>query len=372
MWCSTQGIYGARSELAAAFELELDQVRVLCEYMGGGFGSKIGCGDTGVIWRPSSRAAPGGRCGWCSPAREENLSAGFRTPADRAHRRSAPTRTARCRRSRPSGDGHWGRPDGSFPVLEPAKAVYQCDNVHTMVLPMRQNLGPSAAFRAPGVMEGTWALEQTRSTSWPKRSASTRSSCAAETMPIETRAAGGLLVQASVGVLRPRRASCRGGATATSFAVDGRIRRGMGCASQYWWGGGGPPGLRRGSRRPHRPAGADRAACRISAPARSPPARSSWPSGWASRSSRSRCRPATRALAGHGPMSGWVDDARVDRPGGALGRPPRPHPAARAGRRPVRDLGGRPDARGRRGALDRRHSAHGRSPRSPPSSATPG
>ena len=31
------------------------------------------------------------------------------------------------------------------------------------------------------------------------------------------------------------------GSAATQLRGEGRIRRGMGCASQYWWGGGGPP-----------------------------------------------------------------------------------------------------------------------------------
>ena len=95
----------------------------------------------------------------------------------------------------------------SFPVLEPVKAVYQCDNVHTMVLPIRQNLGPSAAFRAPGVMEGTWALENAMDELAEKLAID----------PLELRRrnhadrdqGGGqrVLVEAAAGVLRPRRAA---------------------------------------------------------------------------------------------------------------------------------------------------------------------
>jgi hypothetical protein len=48
------------------------------------------------------------------------------------------------------GDDGW-----AFPVLEPAKSLYACPNLRAMVVPVRQNLGPAAAFRAPGVMEGT-------------------------------------------------------------------------------------------------------------------------------------------------------------------------------------------------------------------------
>src|SRR6185437_9571509 len=49
VWSSTQGIFAARDELARAFELEPDDVRVVCEYMGGGFGGKQGSGPEGYL-----------------------------------------------------------------------------------------------------------------------------------------------------------------------------------------------------------------------------------------------------------------------------------------------------------------------------------
>jgi xanthine dehydrogenase YagR molybdenum-binding subunit len=42
IWESTQGIFNTRSDVAAAFGLKLTQVRVIKEYMGGGFGAKNG------------------------------------------------------------------------------------------------------------------------------------------------------------------------------------------------------------------------------------------------------------------------------------------------------------------------------------------
>ena len=238
-WCSTQGIYSARSELAATFGLELDQVRVLCEYMGGGFGAKIGCGDTG---RDRDRAlAPNraGRCGWCCPAARRTC------PPDSARR---PTCTSSSGATRDGvltaieahavmglGSAGW-----SFPVLEPVKAVYQCDNVHTMVLPIRQNLGPSAAFRAPGVMEGTWALEN----------AMDELAEALGIDPLELRRRnhadrdqGGGRAYSSKRLLAcyDRAEQLSGWSDREQLRGDGRIRRGMGCATQYWWGGGAPP-----------------------------------------------------------------------------------------------------------------------------------
>jgi xanthine dehydrogenase YagR molybdenum-binding subunit len=44
VWASTQGVVGTRDGLAALFGLEQDSVRVLCPYVGGGFGCK------GAMW----------------------------------------------------------------------------------------------------------------------------------------------------------------------------------------------------------------------------------------------------------------------------------------------------------------------------------
>jgi xanthine dehydrogenase YagR molybdenum-binding subunit len=43
-WASTQGVFSVRESLAGNLKLPQNQVRVLCEYMGGGFGSKLGAG----------------------------------------------------------------------------------------------------------------------------------------------------------------------------------------------------------------------------------------------------------------------------------------------------------------------------------------
>ena len=39
-WISTQGINGARENFASALGIPQANVRVICQYMGGGFGSK--------------------------------------------------------------------------------------------------------------------------------------------------------------------------------------------------------------------------------------------------------------------------------------------------------------------------------------------
>ena len=48
-WASTQGISSVRDGLAGALQLDQSKVRVITEFMGGGFGSKFGAGVEGVL-----------------------------------------------------------------------------------------------------------------------------------------------------------------------------------------------------------------------------------------------------------------------------------------------------------------------------------
>ncbi|MDA0712183.1 MAG: xanthine dehydrogenase family protein molybdopterin-binding subunit [bacterium] len=57
VWCSTQGVVSVRDELAEHFKLPKESVRVLCQYMGGGFGSKFGAGAEGLAASILARTA---------------------------------------------------------------------------------------------------------------------------------------------------------------------------------------------------------------------------------------------------------------------------------------------------------------------------
>jgi len=56
VWCSTQGVFSVRDDLAVYFSLPPDSVRVLCEYLGGGFGSKFGATPEMVVAARLSKA----------------------------------------------------------------------------------------------------------------------------------------------------------------------------------------------------------------------------------------------------------------------------------------------------------------------------
>ena len=49
IYASTQGTSSVREEFADVFKLPKSKVRVITEYMGGGFGANFGAGNEGVI-----------------------------------------------------------------------------------------------------------------------------------------------------------------------------------------------------------------------------------------------------------------------------------------------------------------------------------
>ena len=77
IYISTQFISGVRDEVASKLDLAPDKVRVVCEFMGGGFGSKNGAGDhTYIAAELAKRTGRPVRC--MLTRREENLAAGNR------------------------------------------------------------------------------------------------------------------------------------------------------------------------------------------------------------------------------------------------------------------------------------------------------
>jgi xanthine dehydrogenase YagR molybdenum-binding subunit len=77
IYISTQYIWGVRDEVASALGLPADKVRVVCHYMGGGFGSKNSADDyTFIAIELASRTHRPVRC--ALTRRQENLATGNR------------------------------------------------------------------------------------------------------------------------------------------------------------------------------------------------------------------------------------------------------------------------------------------------------
>jgi len=145
VWCSTQGVVGVRDDLAKAFELPQDQVRVITEHMGGGFGSKFGAGVEGVAAARLAKQA-GAPVKLMLTRREEQVCAGNR-PSGVATIKVGATADGKLTafHSRIYGTGGVGGV-GNFPM----PYVFRVPNFKTELRDVHINAGGGRAMRAPG------------------------------------------------------------------------------------------------------------------------------------------------------------------------------------------------------------------------------
>ncbi len=154
---STQHLFGVRDRFAQLFGLPVHRVRVVKEHMGGGFGSKNGLHKYTVLAGILSRQL--GRPVRCVLDREEeNLAAGNRHSTLQRLKLGARAdgRLVALDLEAYAAVGVLGSP-GS--IGGPARQLYAIPNVRTVEVPVHTNTGPTSAFRAPGYVEGTVALE---------------------------------------------------------------------------------------------------------------------------------------------------------------------------------------------------------------------
>jgi xanthine dehydrogenase YagR molybdenum-binding subunit len=236
VYISTQYVWGVRSAVADAFGLPGDKVRVICEYMGGGFGSKNDPGEyTYVAAELSRRTGRPVRC--ALTRREENTAAGNRNATIQKLIVGAKSDGTICALGgefvNAVGWSGWSAgTDG------PMQMLYACDNVRTVRYGAKINTPPMKAFRAPGFVEGTFGLECLIDELAAKLGVD----------PLELRRKN----YASSNDDKPfssknlmacydlaqeqwdRRHEVRARSTGT-------WKHGVGMASQIWYGGGGPP-----------------------------------------------------------------------------------------------------------------------------------
>jgi xanthine dehydrogenase YagR molybdenum-binding subunit len=158
VWASTQGVFSVRDGLAGNLGLKPEQVRVITEYMGGGFGAKFGPRAEGVLCAKLARKA-GAPVKLMLDRKEEHIAAGNR-PNSRQEVKAGATRDGKLVgiivRTRGTG-GVGGGAGCTIPAIYdfPEEGIYKEEaDVHT-------NAGPAAAMRAPGHPQGIFALEQT-------------------------------------------------------------------------------------------------------------------------------------------------------------------------------------------------------------------
>ena len=154
---STQYIWGVRDAVASGLSLPPDKVRVVCQFMGGGFGSKNGPGDyTFIAAELAKRTGRPVRC--ALTRREENVAAGNRNATIQrltiGAKRDGTLTALGGEFVNAVGWGGW-----SSGTEGPMQMLYACANVKTTTHGAKINQPPMKAFRAPGFVEGTFGLE---------------------------------------------------------------------------------------------------------------------------------------------------------------------------------------------------------------------
>jgi xanthine dehydrogenase YagR molybdenum-binding subunit len=158
VWASTQGTNRVRDQVAEYFELPKSKVRVITKFMGGGFGSKLKADIYTMLAVKLSRES-GAPVRLMLNRKEEHLATGNRPDslqtvtigANRAGKINAIKLKSFGTPGVGGGAGNSG----------PVKNTYDADKIYTIESDVYTNAGPAAPFRAPGMPQGAFALEQT-------------------------------------------------------------------------------------------------------------------------------------------------------------------------------------------------------------------
>jgi xanthine dehydrogenase YagR molybdenum-binding subunit len=157
IYASTQNTNNVRNEFAEAFNLSASEVRVICEFMGGGFGAKHGIGSFGIMAGHLSK-----KSGWpvklMLDRKSEFLSAGNR-PNSVIQLKIGAKKDGKLTAVKESSHGTGGVALGAG-VGTIAQALYECPNFSTEQWDVFTHAGPADAFRAPGNVQGCFAMEQ--------------------------------------------------------------------------------------------------------------------------------------------------------------------------------------------------------------------
>ncbi len=157
VYSSTQNTTNVRDEFAEYFELPRSKVRVICEFMGGGFGAKHALGNFGVMAGYLSKKS-GRPVKLMLDRKEEHISSGNRPNSIHYLKFGAKkdgTLTAIEQRSHGTAGVGLGAGVGRI-----AQALYDCPNFTTEQWDVFTHAGPGEAWRAPGNVQGAWAVEQ--------------------------------------------------------------------------------------------------------------------------------------------------------------------------------------------------------------------
>jgi xanthine dehydrogenase YagR molybdenum-binding subunit len=225
IYASTQFTMSVRDEAAELFRLPKNRVRVISDFTGGGFGAKYGIGNFGLLAINLSRKA-GAPVRLMLDRREEHVSSGSR-PDSRQRLKVGAKRDGSLTAITLESYGTGGVAGGAGVGFAHAM-MYPCPNVQEAQYDVFTNAGPCAAFRAPGQVQGIFALEQSIDE-------------VAERLDMDPVALRDVIDTNPTDDAKARRAERRIGAQKIGWAArkppgsdPGPIKRGLGVAQSQW------------------------------------------------------------------------------------------------------------------------------------------
>ncbi len=240
VWDSTQYIFSVRDTLAESLQIPASKVRVIKKYMGGGFGSKLSPGKYTVMAALLAKRI-GRPVKIVLDRKEMNLAVGNRPNSVQKLKLGAKkdgTLTALSHYSY----GAVGAYTQGAGCSVPLRTLYQCDNVSTEEYSVFINAGASRAMRAPGFVQGTFALESIMDEAAEKlgmdalefRLKNYTDKDQTSGLPYTSKRLREAYQKGAEAIGWQHRSQPAG-------SGPGMLARGIGMASQIWWGGGGPP-----------------------------------------------------------------------------------------------------------------------------------
>ena len=262
IWESTQGVFRVRSEVAAALGISASRVRVISDYMGGGFGAKSSAGAhtlvAAVLARRHLRAVQ------CVLDRHgEQTDSGHR-PSCTVRVRLGATSEGVLTAIEATAEVPLGVTGWEASVAAIFHEMYACPNVRTTESFAYVHQQAMQAFRAPGHVEGAFALERAMDTlarelGIDPLALRLRNFAERDESKDRPYSSNGLRRCYAEGAARfgwetreARRNDASGDEMVARMGPDGPIlkagggprspiKRGFGLASQVWGAGGGPP-----------------------------------------------------------------------------------------------------------------------------------
>jgi len=156
VYASTQGISNCRDDLARDLGIPAEQVRVVCEYMGGGFGNKNQCHDFDLMAAVLAKQA-GAPVRLELTRKEDYVAVHGRWPTRQYYKvgvnRDGTLRAIQLRGY--SGMGGYRKGTGAIAGNE----LYECPHVETTVYPAYTNTAVAANYRAPAYPQGVFGLD---------------------------------------------------------------------------------------------------------------------------------------------------------------------------------------------------------------------